>query len=47
MLLEFTTSILRFPVTFAYLIYASWLFRRIVTFLTIAPYKYSDLLTYR
>ena len=43
---NFTTPYSIFPVKFAYLIGESRLFRRIVTFLTIAPYKYSYLLTY-
>jgi len=34
----------KFPVTFAYLMGESRLFRRIVTFLIIAPYKYLYLL---
>ena len=37
--LNFSTAILNFPITLAYLIGESRLFRRIVTFLIIAPYN--------
>jgi len=44
-LYNFTTLLLNFPVTFAYLIGEMRLFRRIVTYFIIVPYKYSYLFT--